>query len=148
MHLVVASMRPRLLHLGYVGVVLAGVGHRRCFNEAEAFTPRILLFPDDLRALGKDASMRPRLLHLGYSRLRPSLIRPRWASMRPRLLHLGYEGLGQHGPGEAHGFNEAEAFTPRIRHHHGRPQAEGVCFNEAEAFTPRIRPRRSACHTI
>ena len=35
--------------------------------------------------------------------------------MRPRLLHLGY---GHRGCGEGHhprSFNEAEAFTPRIR---------------------------------
>ena len=34
--------------------------------------------------------------------------------MRPRLLHLGYIHGNLHRPRAAHGFNEAEAFTPRI----------------------------------
>ena len=36
-------------------------------------------------------------------------------------------------------FNEAEAFTPRIRAGRlSRCVVHQVCFNEAEAFTPRI----------
>ena len=34
--------------------------------------------------------------------------------MRPRLLHLGYVLAGGMLEGELQGFNEAEAFTPRI----------------------------------
>ena len=58
-------MRPRLLHLGYDPRAAAPAVAAASFNEAEAFTPRIL------RATNMDtgeefASMRPRLLHLGY----------------------------------------------------------------------------------
>ena len=35
-------------------------------------------------------------------------------------------------------FNEAEAFTPRIRGGRKHRTPELICFNEAEAFTPRI----------
>ena len=61
--------------------------------------------------------MRPRLLHLGYeSKYDESRPDDFYASMRPRLLHLGY----MEPPDHDHiyilpGFNEAEAFTPRIR---------------------------------
>ena len=34
--------------------------------------------------------------------------------MRPRLLHLGYTTRVPTGLGMGSGFNEAEAFTPRI----------------------------------
>ena len=37
------------------------------------------------------------------------------------------------------GFNEAEAFTPRIRFEAKRKSKEKDGFNEAEAFTPRIQ---------
>ena len=60
--------------------------------------------------------MRPRLLHLGYTCVRRRLgRRGDRASMRPRLLHLGY--LADHfTEGDCNeSFNEAEAFTPRIR---------------------------------
>ena len=36
------------------------------------------------------------------------------------------------------GFNEAEAFTPRIHRRSGRRIYRLSRFNEAEAFTPRI----------
>ena len=58
--------------------------------------------------------------------------------MRPRLLHLGYTGTGARKRAQAAGFNEAEAFTPRI---YPVLDRRGICeldFNEAEAFTPRI----------
>ena len=59
--------------------------------------------------------------------------------MRPRLLHLGYGTDAQTGRGEYNGFNEAEAFTPRIlRLAEEQTRGAGLCFNEAEAFTPRI----------
>ena len=85
-----ASMRPRLLHLGYKN---SGKYHHPKslrFNEAEAFTPRILC---DTFALVPCtwASMRPRLLHLGYGIAASACAIPWPASMRPRLLHLGYE---------------------------------------------------------
>ena len=38
-----------------------------CFNEAEAFTPRIQLRDNRARHKNRIASMRPRLLHLGYA---------------------------------------------------------------------------------
>ena len=61
------------------------------------------------------------------------------ASMRPRLLHLGSEAEEAAKAKPEPSFNEAEAFTPRIRRRIldydliGRQR-----FNEAEAFTPRI----------
>ena len=60
--------------------------------------------------------------------------------MRPRLLHLGSFVDGAVLAENHHMcFNEAEAFTPRIR----LEQFYAVIivlnsFNEAEAFTPRI----------
>ena len=84
-----ASMRPRLLHLGYE-------------------------FHETTRNNTEQASMRPRLLHLGYHgkhRLHDSA---EGASMRPRLLHLGYGKWKLSYVGNHAGFNEAEAFTPRI----------------------------------
>ena len=35
--------------------------------------------------------------------------------MRPRLLHLGYQEVKRMATRNQNGFNEAEAFTPRIR---------------------------------
>ena len=60
-------MRPRLLHLGYARGRASDPMRRACFNEAEAFTPRIQGIGDDDLAGYGCASMRPRLLHLGYS---------------------------------------------------------------------------------
>ena len=59
--------------------------------------------------------------------------------MRPRLLHLG----SRHGIiipiTWIWGFNEAEAFTPRIpRCVVWMVRRKRARFNEAEAFTPRI----------
>ena len=59
--------------------------------------------------------------------------------MRPRLLHLGSEKRYTLDQTIHRCFNEAEAFTPRIR-----PEKEWIRqvfrrFNEAEAFTPRIQ---------
>ena len=113
---------------------------RRGFNEAEAFTPRIRGHHRDRRTQSGGASMRPRLLRLGYdtadaldvlaaeASMRPRLLRLGYtldleseplvkllASMRPRLLRLGYR-LPDPGRGDGgKSFNEAEAFTPRIR---------------------------------
>ena len=84
--------------------------------------------------------MRPRLLHLGYQMVRiyPSYLMH--ASMRPRLLHLGYFALGDGRRIRVHGFNEAEAFTPRIlEKKETLAPKTNPSFNEAEAFTPRIR---------
>ena len=82
-------MRPRLLHLGYEPQFLP-IHHRPA------------------------ASMRPRLLHLGYL-IKPILKkRVDLASMRPRLLHLGYLAIANFKGFEYPGFNEAEAFTPRM----------------------------------
>ena len=61
-----ASMRPRLLHLGYA--------------EGEVVNLVLIL----------RASMRPRLLHLGYGPGYGAGYGAGYASMRPRLLHLGY----------------------------------------------------------
>ena len=84
--------------------------------------------------------------------------------MRPRLLHLGYDFVVQaYFEPRLTRFNEAEAFTPRIRlevagevsgvnwasmrprllhlgyvPRWGRQVHAGPGFNEAEAFTPRI----------
>ena len=118
-----ASMRPRLLHLGYAGLASCFNRHISCFNEAEAFTPRIFRTPPSGSSGVRLASMRPRLLHLGYY------------LARGHLRHI----IG--------GFNEAEAFTPRIFATCRRRSASATCFNEAEAFTPRIsrdRPCRTA----
>ena len=109
-----ASMRPRLLHLGYCircEIIFAWFG---CFNEAEAFTPRI---PSAL-------------IRLALRDLR--------ASMRPRLLHLGYLSGSAWSYSASQRFNEAEAFTPRILAFLCSPLCARKCFNEAEAFTPRI----------
>ena len=59
------------------------------FNEAEAFTPRILA-GNFGEAVEEQASMRPRLLHLGYLFVCATRSHDDQASMRPRLLHLGY----------------------------------------------------------
>ena len=110
-----ASMRPRLLHLGYNTYTIHADYDRQRFNEAEAFTPRI---PGSSASRSRRfiyASMRPRLLHLGYRGfLDAGAIRDR-ASMRPRLLHLGYLRHDQGDRWRRSRFNEAEAFTPRIR---------------------------------
>ena len=109
-----ASMRPRLLHLGYAVCAAAAAG------------------------LGV-ASMRPRLLHLGYRRFGVGEILIGVASMRPRLLHLGYRAIWISGCIAASRFNEAEAFTPRIlRFLCADSWLSQTRFNEAEAFTPRI----------
>ena len=64
----------------------------------------------------------------------------RTASMRPRLLHLGYRRCAPRRHAGRDGFNEAEAFTPRIPiTSAARAHLLGTRFNEAEAFTPRIR---------
>ena len=141
-----ASMRPRLLHLGYMRICgLSSPKMPISFNEAEAFTPRI-------RRRGKPghiprgrASMRPRLLHLGY-RADGQIPRPAsGASMRPRLLHLGYVDRVSRVCLAGLRFNEAEAFTPRIlTWKSARTMTSTRCFNEAEAFTPRI-PGQMAC---
>ena len=59
--------------------------------------------------------------------------------MRPRLLHLGSPAIFTGSVKGLLGFNEAEAFTPRIL----RPKLPSLSrssgFNEAEAFTPRIQ---------
>ena len=60
--------------------------------------------------------------------------------MRPRLLHLGYGAAAVAALVIAAGFNEAEAFTPRIPTSSIWRSGIGPCFNEAEAFTPRIPP--------
>ena len=132
-----ASMRPRLLHLGYDCTPWTVSGADCCFNEAEAFTPRI---PDrdSPAARPGSASMRPRLLHLGYPVCAHAVGGRRGASMRPRLLHLGYL-TGQELPrARMTRFNEAEAFTPRIPPGSPPGGASVDGFNEAEAFTPRI----------
>ena len=84
--------------------------------------------------------------------------------MRPRLLHLGSDPTESKGWPDDAGFNEAEAFTPRIQVggfgcppkyaeasmrprllHLGSIGMMSIWryvasrFNEAEAFTPRIR---------
>ena len=61
-----ASMRPRLLHLGYRRHHHHRRRSLRRFNEAEAFTPRILGDVMTSSGAALKASMRPRLLHLGY----------------------------------------------------------------------------------
>ena len=58
--------------------------------------------------------------------------------MRPRLLHLGYREAIVPGPSVLRGFNEAEAFTPRILSAALSIEGDAPRFNEAEAFTPRI----------
>ena len=67
--------------------------------------------------------------------------------MRPRLLHLGsYVSLFE-AQYVLRRFNEAEAFTPRIRQVSTPIGGRQIHrFNEAEAFTPRIRifPSRKA----
>ena len=108
-----ASMRPRLLHLGYDHKESHVDSRTSSFNEAEAFTPRILYY-GSTSASGRDASMRPRLLHLGY--------------------HAEMDGAAR----KPHSFNEAEAFTPRIPRGERPSTRAGGRFNEAEAFTPRI----------
>ena len=111
-------MRPRLLHLGYEP---SGCRRRSCLLHA---------------------SMRPRLLHLGYLLIRRLYEAVNGgASMRPRLLHLGYQLEVQRAHLDPDGFNEAEAFTPRIPWECRRRQAGSQSFNEAEAFTPRIPAR-------
>ena len=60
-------MRPRLLHLGYSVRMLKILKGRASFNEAEAFTPRILGSLLANPEMTIEASMRPRLLHLGYT---------------------------------------------------------------------------------
>ena len=61
--------------------------------------------------------------------------------MRPRLLHLGSRQAAPAGGLLGVRFNEAEAFTPRIRDRADRLfRNKNERFNEAEAFTPRIRP--------
>ena len=84
-----ASMRPRLLHLGY---------------RADT----------DHYATAVYASMRPRLLHLGYAVAHSHIALYLFASMRPRLLHLGYVRRVAGWLFPCSSFNEAEAFTPRI----------------------------------
>ena len=59
--------------------------------------------------------------------------------MRPRLLHLGSLIIGRAKVRLTRGFNEAEAFTPRIPRGRAKINCRKGCrFNEAEAFTPRI----------
>ena len=58
--------------------------------------------------------------------------------MRPRLLHLGYMPPSRTTAARRSGFNEAEAFTPRIHQFISVRREESIGFNEAEAFTPRI----------
>ena len=58
--------------------------------------------------------------------------------MRPRLLHLGSDAHVFNNAGPVNSFNEAEAFTPRIRKIARRSRKTWPGFNEAEAFTPRI----------
>ena len=119
--------------------------HDRClivliysFNEAEAFTPRIRNLRRCLRSFSWNASMRPRLLHLGYRSSLASEGVNSVASMRPRLLHLGYALWIVFLTNPFIGFNEAEAFTPRIHDVLRTGRAGPDRFNEAEAFTPRI----------
>ena len=131
-------MRPRLLHLGYMANVTPIETAAASFNEAEAFTPRILPALCITNPV-VGASMRPRLLHLGYKPATDNHGQTVCASMRPRLLHLGYDRLGVGKAERPTRFNEAEAFTPRIppqvlKANEDIPQS----FNEAEAFTPRI----------
>ena len=59
--------------------------------------------------------------------------------MRPRLLHLGSNYRLWSQRWDQASFNEAEAFTPRIRMARRSGKILGSSFNEAEAFTPRIR---------
>ena len=59
--------------------------------------------------------MRPRLLHLGSVATIEELRAVPAASMRPRLLHLGSRPAIRWPSGGSLSFNEAEAFTPRIR---------------------------------
>ena len=92
-------MRPRLLHLGYFLTAFPRAARLSCFNEAEAFTPRIQHDWVESDAWGHSASMRPRLLHLGYKNA---------AVEHARLIES---------------FNEAEAFTPRIP-----VSSEGLCL--------------------
>ena len=58
--------------------------------------------------------------------------------MRPRLLHLGYGRRAGRALVRRQGFNEAEAFTPRISGARQSMRLWCYSFNEAEAFTPRI----------
>ena len=46
-------------------IIFSHWAHWGCFNEAEAFTPRIVDGWGILAAEASHASMRPRLLHLG-----------------------------------------------------------------------------------
>ena len=84
-----ASMRPRLLHLGSARQVLHHGNTLTRFNEAEAFTPRIIILrglPIEVRAGFNEAeAFTPRI----------------------ELVLDAHKRAGR-------SFNEAEAFTPRI----------------------------------
>ena len=89
-------MRPRLLHLGYIRFAKRLNSVWLCFNEAEAFTPRIphrLAFSPSIRWRFNEAEAFTPRIRTWQLVLRRGISR---ASMRPRLLHLGYgEGVGQ-----------------------------------------------------
>ena len=120
-------------------VVEYTAGSVKCFNEAEAFTPRIRQAyrqaGEIIWSFNEAEAFTPRIpiCECGKESFR---IR---ASMRPRLLHLGSRRILGYGPIGFRRFNEAEAFTPRIPAYRNHGPVRAMGFNEAEAFTPRIR---------
>ena len=107
-------MRPRLLHLGSFETVARNQLGVNCFNEAEAFTPRILHRRRRGRRSGRGFNEAEAFTPRIRSEFGPFSDGGTLASMRPRLLHLGSVAKTKMLDFCREGFNEAEAFTPRI----------------------------------
>ena len=134
----VASMRPRPFGPGYPLRHLQEAAVPRCFNEAQAFRPRIRLDRLQIHAIydsfNEAQAFRPRirlwrLCTARYKRCfnEAQAFRPRIlpcdapvhaqaspASMRPRPFGPGYNCTGGQGQQDMQRFNEAQAFRPRI----------------------------------
>ena len=86
-----ASMRPRPFGPGYDASSLSWRCHIACFNEAQAFRPRIRPLSWRCHKALADASMRPRPFGPGYQFSTLSVVAYLMqASMRPRPFGPGY----------------------------------------------------------